>query len=373
MKILLAVRSLNVGGTERQIVELAKALTAAHHEVHVAVIVPDGELESDLQANGQIPVHRITGSGLYRMFRFRKLVKSQRYDAIYGFLPNMNLLLLATKMMRNRPLIVWGVRSSHLDLSEYPRLVRMAYRVEKMMSRFADVIITNSRSAEIEYKARGYKTRRIISIPNAIDTERFSPDAAARESVTNEHGIPADAKIIGIFARIHPMKDHRTFVDAAALLLKNRPDVHYLIVGGHHATQNAYDSALKAVTEAPSLADNIHWLGQQLNPQKLMAVCDLTSLTSSQGEGFPNAIAESLACGTPVVSTDVGDAAEIIGDFGKVTPIKDSAKLATAWQEILDLPADEMTSLGEQARASIIDRYSRSELASATLAALSTS
>ena len=370
MKILLAVRSLNIGGTERQVVELAKALIAADNEVHVALLVQGGELESDLQAAGQIPMHTFGGFRFLRILRFRKLVKNQQYDAVYGFLPNMNLLLLATKMMRNRPLIAWGVRSSGLDLNGYPRLVRMAYRIEKMVSRFADVIITNSRSAELEYKVRGYKTRRIISIPNAIDTERFSPDFDARKSVANEHGIPVDAKIIGIFARIHPMKDHRTFLDAASHLHKSQPDVHFLIVGGKHAAQNAYESALKATMDAPSFSDNIHWLGQRLDPQKFMAACDLTTLTSAQGEGFPNAIAESLACGTPVVSTDVGDAAEIIGDPSRIVPIKDSAKLVAAWQEMLDLPVDEMTSLGKQARASIIDRYSTSELARATLAAL---
>jgi len=373
MKILLAVRSLNIGGTERQVVELAKALTAVNHEVHVAVVIPGGELESDLQSTVQIPLHLISGTGVFRMFRFRKLVKSQQYDAIYGFLPNMNLLLLATKMMWNRPLIAWGVRSSNLDLREYPRRVRIAYRLEKMLSRFADVMITNSQSAEIEYKARGYKTPRIISIPNAIDTARFTPDPAARESVINEFGIPSGAKIVGIFARIHPMKDHRTFIDAAAHLLKSRPDVHFLIVGGKHAAQNAYESALKATTEAPSLVHNIHWLGQRLDPQKLMAACDLTTLTSTQGEGFPNAIAESMACGTPVVSTDIGDAGEIIGDSGRVVAIRDSEALANAWNELLLLDSNEMEVLSDQARSSIIDHYSSTELATATLAALSKS
>ncbi len=369
MKILLAVRSLNIGGTERQVVELAKALTVENCEVHVAIIVPGGELEADLQAGGHIPVHALGGSGISRMIQLRKLVKRQRYNAIYGFLPNMNLLLLATKMMRNRPLIAWGVRSSNLDLSEYPRSVRMAYRLEKMMSSFADVIITNSRSAEIEYKARGYKTPKIISIPNAIDTERFAPTPAARDSVANELGIPADTKIIGIFGRVHPTKDHRTFLAAAKTLLENRPDTHFLIVGGITPTPNHYGSALKAIMDSAPLAANVHWLGQRLDPQKLMAACDLTTLTST-AEGFPNAIAESLACGTPVVSTNVGDAAEIIGDAGKIVPIKDSAALATAWQEMLELDASQLEALGDQARSSIINRYSTTEAAIQTLKVL---
>ena len=371
MKILLAVRTLNIGGTERQVVALAKALTAENCEVHIAVVLPGGELELDLIGDERINLHHLAGSGISRLFHLRKLVKRERYDAVYGFLPNMNLLLLGVRMMRHRPLIAWGVRSSGLVLSEYPRSVRIAYRLEKIMSRFADAIITNSLAAETEYKSRGYRARRIVSVPNAINTNRFAPNPSAKQSISGELQISSDSAIIGIFARIHPTKDHLTFLAAAQLLLQKRPDTHFLIVGEMSAEPGSYGQQLKALSNSTSHPSNIHWLGQRLDPESLMVACDLTTLTST-AEGFPNAIAESMACGTPVVSTNVGDAAKIIGNTGKIVKVGDPEALARAWEEMLELSTDELNSLGEKARSSIIERYSPVNIAQITLQALST-
>lgn len=370
MKILLAVRSLNIGGTERQVVALAKALADDDCEVHVARVSAGGALETDLQHDQRIQLHHLTSSGLTRAFQLRKLAKRERYDAVYGFLPNMNLLLLGAKMMRHRPRIVWGVRSSNLNLSEYPRPVRLAYRLEKIMSRFADQIITNSQAAEAEYKSRGYRSRSIRSVPNAIDTTRFAPDHSDRQSITADLGIPPDSKIIGIFGRLHPTKDHRTFLAAAHRLLETRSGIHFLVAGGLATEPDSYGMKLKASSDSTAHGSNIHWIGNQLNPEAFMAACDLTTLTST-AEGFPNAIAESMACGTPVVSTKVGDAAEIIRDTGKIVSVGNLEELVTAWLSMLDLSADELRSHGERARASIIERYSPASIAQKTLHVIS--
>lgn len=362
MKILLAVRSLNVGGTERQVVEIAKALTAENCIVHVVRLVAGGEFESELKAEEHIKLHSLGGSKLLRFFRLRRLVKHEQYDAVFGFLPNMNLLLLGARALRHRPVIAWGVRSSKLNLDEYPRSVRLVYRVEKVMSGLADSIITNSKAAEIEYKARGYHTGNIVSVPNVIDTERFSNERSTKQVVAEQIGIPADSKIIGIFGRIHPTKDHSTFLAAAEQLLQEKPNIHFLIVGGMSPEPNSYGAQLKRISKSTQHSSNIHWLGERLDPETLMEACDLTTLTST-AEGFPNAIAESMACGTPVVSTDVGDAAEIISDTGKIVDIGDSKSLAAAWKNMLELPTEELHSLGIRARSLIIERYSSVKVA----------
>lgn len=369
MKILLAVRSLNVGGTERQVIALARALTAKNCDVHIAVISSGGELESEIRDDTQIEFHVLGGPSFSRFTSFRRLVKCQRYDAVYGFLPNMNLLLLGAKVMRHRPLIAWGVRSANLDLTMYPRSVRLAYRLEKATSRFADIIITNSKAAEVEYRSRGYNTRQIVSIPNAIDTVRFAPVQTVKKSVISELDVPSDSKLIGIFGRAHPTKDHQTFLTAAGRLLKKRSDVHFLVVGGASPGLEPYRRGLQVSSESMLHGSNIHWLGQQLDPEYFMAACDLTTLTSI-AEGFPNAIAESMACGTPVVSTDVGDAAAIIGHTGKVVPSQDPQALAETWEGMLGLPENELRSLGQQARTSIIERYSPAQIAARTIQAL---
>ena len=163
MKVLLHVRSLHIGGSERQVVALAKSMTALGNEVHVATIISGGPLERDLADIPNVQLHSLGGSGLKGRlrypFRLRSLIRSNRFDAVYGFLPTPNLGLLVARTVRRRPVIAWGVRSSGLDLSQYSDRVKWAIRLEKWLSRFADHIITNSQSALDEYTQDGYPAR----------------------------------------------------------------------------------------------------------------------------------------------------------------------------------------------------------------------
>ena len=81
-------------------------------------------------------------------------------------------------------------------------------------------------------------------------------------------------------------------------------------------------------------------------------------VSSSKGEGFPNAVGEAMSCGVPSVVTDVGDSARIVGDTGRVVPPGNSSALATAILEIIDLPNQRRRELGDQARERIGKHYS---------------
>ena len=104
-------------------------------------------------------------------------------------------------------------------------------RVEKWLSRFSDIVITNSQAALTEYRSAGYANSKVRHIPNAIDTERFKPDHQARVSIRNELNISHKATVIGIFARIHPMKDHITYLRSAKILIRKKPDTSFICAG----------------------------------------------------------------------------------------------------------------------------------------------
>lgn len=374
MKILLHIRSLHIGGSERQVVSLAKSIAALDNEVHIAVIASGGPLERDLTGLPGIQVHSLGGAGLMGrikyLFRLRALLKSNQFDAVYGFLPTPNLALLVARSIRHRPLIAWGVRSSDLDLNQYSGRVKWTIRLEKWLSRFSDRIITNSQAALEEYRQKDYPYSKLVHVPNAIDADRFKPDPDARKSVRNEFGFPDDTPLIGLFARLHPMKDHLTFLRAARILAGSKPDVRFICAGGTSAEYSIYERRIKANASDMDLDDNVLWLGSRNDPERLMAACDITTLTSDSGEGFPNSVAESMACGILCVVTDIGDAAAIVAGHSVSVPRGGSTELAKAWMSALDQYQARTGQISVAARRSIVDRYSPAAIAHETLDAL---
>ncbi|MDA1280999.1 MAG: glycosyltransferase, partial [Chloroflexi bacterium] len=124
---------------------------------------------------------------------------------------------------------------------------------------------------------------------------------------------------------------------------------------------------IKAHASELGLDEQVLWLGARNDPEKLMAACDITTLTSDSGEGFPNSVAESMACGIACVVTDVGDAAEIASEFGLVVTRASPVELARAWETAID---QNDVQAAVDVRQSIIDRYSPTSVVEATLEVL---
>ena len=239
--------------------------------------------------------------------------------------------------------------------------------LEKLLSRFADKIITNSQAALQEYREVGYPYSKLHHVPNAIDIERFKPHPEARNSIRSQLGVPDDAPLVGLFARIHPMKDHMTFLHAIKILIDAKPDVRFICAGGAHDEHSTLETSLKSCASNLGLDNHILWLGARKDPEKLMGACDITTLTSDNGEGFPNAVAESMACGVPCVVTDIGDASNIVADFAEVVPPNNPQALAIAWKSALDKGQIERSHRSIQIRQSIVDRFSSSAIAKRNL------
>ena len=361
-----------MGGSERQVISLAKSMTDLGAEIHIAVIKSGGQLETDILGQPEIHLHCIGGSGhfskLKYLLKLRSLVNSIEFNGVYGFLPIPNLALLIARTIRNRPSIAWGVRSSDLDSTQYPKRVKMAMQLEKWLSKFPDIIITNSLAARAEYQLKGYS--KLHHIPNAIDTERFKPNPAARLRIRRKLGIPNNAPLIGLFARIHPMKDHATFLKAVKILIEKKPKARFICAGSISLGYSDLEISIKSAAINMGLDKNIFWLGSRNDPEYLMAACDLTTLTSDSGEGFPNSVAESIACGIPCVSTDIGDSANIIANFAPIVPAKNPEALALAWESTLNRYSIKQSRIALEMRQSIITRFSCDTIASLTLEAL---
>ena len=146
--------------------------------------------------------------------------------------------------------------------------------------------------------------------------------------------------MIAHVARVDPMKDHATFLAA----LDRLPDVEALLIG--------------TGTESLPSRPGVHNLGRRTDVPRLLAACDLFVSSSAFGEGFSNAIADAMACGLPVVATDVGDARMIVGETGLIVPPGDVEALVRAVCVLLSETPTQRAARGLAARARIEGEFS---------------
>jgi glycosyltransferase involved in cell wall biosynthesis len=370
VKILFLVRALTIGGAERQLTLLADRLSAAGRDVAVAAFYPGGGLESALEASGVL-LHFFQKKGRWDVVAFAmslyRFVRAQGPAIVHGYLPVPNVLAALLKIFIPGLKVVFGVRASNLDPSRYDRLSRLAFRLESFLSRYADLIIVNSRAGRDYHVRLGFPAAKLAVIPNGIDTARFRPDPAARQATRAAWNIGGNEILIGLIGRLDPMKDHPTFLEAATRLAEAHPEARFVCVGGGDP---AYRDELRRLARERCLDGKLIWAESRSDMPAVYPALDVLASSSAYGEGFSNVIGEAMACGVPCVVTDVGDSAWIVGDTGPVVPPGDPAALADAWADLLRRLPEERAELAARTRARIEEHFGVEALVRNTLAAL---
>jgi glycosyltransferase involved in cell wall biosynthesis len=332
MKILFFIRSLVVGGSQRQLVMLAEGLRQRGHDVLTAVLYTGGEIDG---AAGATRIAALGKSGRWDMVgplvRLRRLIRNERPDVIYAFQPTQTALAALLRPRRPPPRLVFGIRGAGIEARRYDALTALTYRLEALLAYRADLVIANSAAGRDDAIARGLPAERIAVVANGIDSEAMRPDADAGRAQRRAWGIGAGAFVVGCVARLDPMKDHAGFLAAAARFAAGAPDVRFVCAGDGPA---AYREELAARARGLGIADQVIWAGEVADVKAAYNAFDILTLPSAFGEGFPNVIGEAMACGVPVASTDVGDAGAIIGGLGEVVPPRQPELLSAAWERL---------------------------------------
>jgi glycosyltransferase involved in cell wall biosynthesis len=364
MRILFFVRGLNVGGAQRQLVALMRGLHSRGHDISVAVFYGGGVFEDEVRAEG-IPIHDLRKRGRFDtltfMARFIRLVRSERPQIVHAYMGGANLFAAALKPMLPPVKLVWGIRSAMSDLSAYDWGTHVSSRLERLVSPIADCVIANSEAARRQAVADGMREDRIVVIPNGIDTERFRHDPAGRLQLREEWGIPARARLVGVVARLDPIKGHDTFLRAAAAIVAARRDVRFVCVGTGNPD---YRAKLEGIASELGLSQVLVWAGERRVTRAIYSALDVAVLASNDGESFPNVVGEAMACGTPCVVSDTGDARLIVDDPQAVFPPRDPQALARAVLRMLDRLAAADGDVSSRGRARVENEYSLQKLLS---------
>jgi glycosyltransferase involved in cell wall biosynthesis len=354
--ILHIITGLHDGGAEAVLFRLCTADRMFQH--HVVSFMDLGKYGSLLQGRGikvtclNMPRGWMTVSGLWVLTR---LIRHLKPNVVQTWMYHADFVGGLVAHLQGCRSIVWGIHNTTLVPGKSRRSTILVAKLCAQLSRLVPSrIVCCAQKAREVHTAIGYNCRRMQVIPNGYDLSVFQPDKGAGLRLRQEIGIEAAEQLIGFVARFDPQKDHENLLKALAHLKGQGSCPKCLLVGTGLDTGNV--SLVKRIASL-GLADRIVLLGRRSDIPAVMNALDLHVMSSS-GEAFPNVLAEAMACGTPCVSTDVGDAAVIVGESGRIVPPRDHEALATAISELLaERGSEAWETRKEAARRHIADRF----------------
>ena len=227
------VTDLARGGAE---VFLQRLVTAQQDDVRHRVIslTGEGELGPEIRAAGvEVAALSVTGpaGAPIALTRLIHMLRKDTPDVLMTWLYHADFLGTIAALFGPSTKLVWNIRCADMDLSKYGYVSRGLPHVLARLSRLPAVVIANSEAGRRIHENYGYGPRRWEILPNGFDMQAFRPDPAQRSKTRAALGVDHGAPVVGLFARFDPMKDHATFLSAADLVSKARPDVLFLLAG----------------------------------------------------------------------------------------------------------------------------------------------
>lgn len=344
IRILYCIDNMRVGGAELNALRTAERLDRSRFDVSVACLTEGGPLTERYAAAG-IPVFAFPISNLFGTHamregaRFARFLADRRIDVVHSHDMYDNVFATLWARVAGAPVVIASRRWWH-------SLPDRRYRIANALGfRLAHRVLANCPSVGQALRTvERVSARRIAVIPNFVEEHAFLPwSSDEKREALDALGVPRDAFVIGIVARLTPVKDHASLLEAMAMLAPRWPSVH-LVLFGDGETQRP----LEALAERRGISDRIHFGGMRSNTQNLHQLFDISVLCSIS-EGFPNSIVEAMAAGKPVVATDVGGNPDAVvgGETGLLVPAQSPGSLAAAIERLLE-DTELRSSMGEK-------------------------
>jgi glycosyltransferase involved in cell wall biosynthesis len=302
--LLHIVNCLNIGGTERQLLELLSRLDRRRWRPLLAVLKPGGDLLPEIRALGIEPIVVDLGGSLTRpeslvsIARLALLCRREGIRVVHAHDFYSNVVgVAAARLARARAI------ASRRDLAHW--LGRKQQAVLRMSLRFADCVVANAQAVgEHAVREEGVRPDKLRVVPNGIDVQHFDELARQRPRLPARRGKPRVAMV----ASMHlPDKGHEDLLEAAARLQASGVRAQWLLVSDG-SRRPLYEERTRTL----GLRD-VHFLGRRSDVPAIWSNVDL-AVHPSWAEGFPNAVLEAMCAGRAVVATRVGGTAEVLRD-----------------------------------------------------------
>lgn len=347
IRLLKFLTAFGIGGTERQVVNLLRMLDRSRFTPSFGCLKLWGHFLEDIEQQG-IPIAEYPIRKLYMPGTFGqqlKLARDMRRDGIqvvhsYNFYANV--FAVPAARLAGVPVVIASIRDTGLGITPAKQ------RLHNLVCRLADCVLVNAEAVRQWLIGLGHRADKIAVIHNGLDPAAFAqprPDPALRR----ELGVPANAPLVIVLARLVPSKGIECFIEAAAAVRSRSPETRFLIVGGLYASdgegamerESSYMESLQRLAARLGVGDRVIFTGFRSDIPELLSHATVSVLPSLSGEGLPNALMESMAAGVPVVATRVGGSAEVVGEDGAaglMVPPGDPRALGAAMLAVLDDP-----------------------------------
>jgi glycosyltransferase involved in cell wall biosynthesis len=365
LHVLYLIDSLGPGGAQRQLVTLVRALDRGVVRPEVAYYHAIEHFRPELES-ANVPIHelgpgggrdpRVTG-------RLARLMRAERFDIVHAMLRTPGVLARVAAALVPGPRLIVSERNVGLGRSK----ARLA--LERALSGRADAMIVNAEAIRCEVvKLIPSWAPRVHVVPNGIEWRK--PTREEREGGVRfrDDNIGQAELLFGAVGRVEPQKAPELLVEALALLPPSALDRLRVVWVGPWI-----DTVLKRRVEErvkePPLAGRFSFLPETRETRSVYLGVDCVVM-SSRWEGMPNVVLESLAHGTPVVATDVGDAARLVRgpSAGRLVPADDPKALSSAIAWMASASQEERSAMGARGADFVLDEYSAARLAERTTA-----
>jgi glycosyltransferase involved in cell wall biosynthesis len=356
MKILHFTTHLSGGGAEMMLCNLVEHLKHTGME-QVVVCLSNKNPDSTatrIQKAANL-VHDLNARSFVRLATLRELwriIRKEKPDVVQTWMHKPDLIGGIVARLAGCRRVVWGIHSMDISTAPGERGWKnwVFRKLLSIASKFVpSKIVSCSEAARRQHESFGYKSNKFAFIPNGVDMARFHPNETARADIRAELGIPVAAPLIAFVGRFAKVKDLPTFIRAAAKFQAIRPNVHFLCCGNAEGDQTPIRAALDELLDR----SRFHLRPFRRDVEKICAAADVLSLTSLS-EAFPMVLIEAMACGTPCVSTRVGDAEAILSGTGALVSVGDVSGVSQAWGALLEKVG---AGLSAEVRCLSVDRF----------------
>lgn len=359
-KIVHLITGLGQGGAENMLYKIISHTDKTKCDMIVISIRSEDVFSEKIRQLG-IPVYHLNAKKITiisALYQYIKIIKKFKPDIVQAWMYHANMFAMLARPFLAKHDIYFNIRACLDCVTENEKLTKCVIKMNAWLSRFVDIVINNSTLSQTQHRRFGFRNKRDIYIGNGFDLSQFRPSADLYYQFRQQHQLSPTTKIIAIFARYHPIKNHIAFLEMARRLSQQQTNIIFLMAGSNVDHNNQLLS--KHINEF-NLDTKMILVGN-VDVAKYMPVCDVI-VSPSLSEGFSNVLGEAMACGVPCVAYDVGESANILNEYGYIVPLNDIDGLIRSTQNILQLDTESYHFLSEHCRKHIQHHFSLSSIA----------